>query len=489
MNRLQLFRLLRRHRRTGNRRNPAFEQNQLAKVIAFIGGGLFLIYMIILGLAFGAMAGEAGAGALIAFMPFAVAVDFLLRFTFQQTPDMLVKPYILLPMSKYAVIETFLATSLLSTYNFLWLGLIVPYSIIALSAGQPLGTVTLVFLTSFTLVLASSQYYLLMRTFINRSQLWWLAAIAILAIPFAPYAFTDADTVFETYADWGATVVALLVALLLLTGLLAMNRRLQFRFVYEEISKSADSRVKHLSSLTFLNRFGQTGEYLKLEVKSVMRNKVMRSRFWTSMVVVTVFCCMVAYTPVYNDRMSVNFWCFYCFGLYGVTSLVKVMCPEGNYIDLLMTRRENILSLLHAKYYFHCAVLIVPLLIMIPAMTEGKMTLLMVVSYLFLCSGMLYLILFQLAIYNNQTLLLEQKLTGKGNIENGRQLVIELLALFVPVVLIAVLQVLFPSDTAYIIQMAVGIALTLAHPLWLRHVYRRMMARRYENIEGFCASR
>ena len=165
------------------------------------------------------------------------------------------------------------------------------------------------------------------------------------------------------------------------------------------------------------------------------------------------------------------------------------MGPEGNYIDLLMTHRENILSLLKAKYFFHCAILLVPLVIMLPAVIEGKFTVLMMVSYMLLCSGLLYFIMFQLAVYNKQTLPLEQKLTGKGNFENGIQLAIEMAAFFLPVALVAILQLIFETNTAFIIQALIGLAFTLTYPIWLRNIYHRMMARRYKNLEGFHASR
>ena len=34
-----------------------------------------------------------------------------------------------------------------------------------------------------------------------------------------------------------------------------------------------------------------------------------------------------------------------------------------------------------------------------------------------------------------------------------------------------------------------GLILTIAHPLWLRNIYLRMMQRKYQNLEGFHASR
>lgn len=493
MNRLKLYRLLRRNTSLSFRRSPAVEQSMIAKVLLFIGGGLFAIYLILYGTIMG-MAVERGEYAtIIGFMPFVMVIDFFIRFIVQQTPDMLVKPYILMPISKYSVIECFLATSLVSGYNLLWLCMFLPYSVIALASGCSFWGVLMALVCAELLIMLNSQIYLLIRTLIGRHLGWWGLAVAVYAALFLPWIVSwsekGLDTMLDLYVEAAASPLFLVALLVVLAAMLYLNRQTQFRFVYEEISRQKKTELKSVSGFEFLSRFGETGEYLKLELKSVMRNKVMRSRFWMSLGLIVVFTLLIAYTPIYDGATMTNFWCFYCFAIYGVTSLTKVMGAEGNYIDMLMVHHENILSLLKAKFYFHCAILLVPFLLMLPAMVEGKFSLLMMVAYLLLCSGVLHFIMFQLAVYNKQTLPLEQKLTGKGNIENGMQLIIEMSALFVPIVFVTVLQLLFPTDTAYLIQAATGLLFTLASPWWLRNIYRRLMARKYENIEGFRASR
>ena len=250
-----------------------------------------------------------------------------------------------------------------------------------------------------------------------------------------------------------------------------------------------ETAMKNVSQFAFLERFGQTGEYLKLELKSIMRNKAMRSRVMMSLGLIVVLTLLIAYTDVYDGRMMLNFWCFYCFALYGMTTLVKIMCPEGNYMDLLMTNRENILSLMQAKYYFHVAILLLPLLLMTPAIIAGKFPLLMLVAYMLVCSGLLYFMLFQLAVYNKQTLPLNEKITGKNSVENGMQLIIELVAMLLPMGLVLLLIIFCEEDTAYWVLIGIGLVFTLTHPLWLRNIYQRMMKRKYENLEGFHATR
>ncbi len=492
MNKIQLFRLLRRNTNLSYRRSAAFEQNQWAKVLIYLGAGFFALYLIIYGTAIGAAA-EGEPGTIISFMILILPIDFLLRFIFQTTPAMMVKPYILMPISRYTAIECFLASSHVSGYNLLWLAMFIPYSIIVIAGGGGWGATLLVMLISLLLIMLNSQVYLFFRTLVNRNVLWILPAVALYALPYATLLIDNSEKAFKRLLnglqDYGSQWWVLLAVVALMAVLFFVNRHFQFKYVYEEISKKSERELKRVSSFSFFNRFGIVGEYLKLELKSNLRNKVMRSRTIMSLALVVIFSLLIAYTSVYDNPMMTNFWCLYCFAIYSVTSLIKIMGQEGNYIDLLMVHPENILAVLKAKFWFYCAVLIVPFVVMLPAVFTGKFTLLMLLAYMLLTGGLVHFIIFQLAVYNRQTLPLQQKVTGKGNFENGMQIVIELVALIGPGIIVGVGYLTVGLTATYVFMCLVGAALILTSPLWLRNVYRRMMARKYENLEGFHSSR
>ena len=476
------------------RRNPAFEQNVVAKVMMYLGGGMMTIYLIFLGTMLAMPASESRMFTMVlAMSPLWLAIDFGSRFAVQQTPAMMVKPYLLQPMPFHSVIETFLVNTLLMGYNWVWLALYLPYAFIVLCGGTSFATALLIILCGILLTLSNSQFYLIVRTLTARSVLWWVLPILVYG-GFWLSAAIDVkwmDKQIDFLCDFTATWYFFLFCVVLLAGLFWVNRWMQFRYVREEIMKQEkkEAAMKKVYQYTFLERFGQTGEYLKLELKSIFRNKAIRSRVIMSLALIIVLTLLISYTSMYDGKMMLNFWCFYCFGLYGMTTLVKIMGPEGNYIDLLMTHKENILSLLKAKYYFHVAILIVPMLLMMPAVIAGKFSMLMMLAYLLLSSGLLYFTLFQLAVYNKQTIPLNQKITGKNNVENGVQMIIQMLAMFSPLVLVSALVLLFNETTAYLVLGTIGLIMTLAHPLWLRHIYVRLMKRKYENMEGFHASR
>ena len=492
MNKIQLFKLLRKNIKTSEKRSPVFEQNKWAKVLVYFLAAMFIIYLIMYGAIIG-YAADGEPGTMIAAMLIILPIDFLLRFIFQSTPAMMAKPYILMPISRYSVIECFLVSSHFSGYNFLWLGMFIPYSIILFFSGGFWATIYVLIL-SMLLIILNSQIYLFFRTLINRSPLWFIAAAAFYALPFAPLLFIrpasrGIEKIGDALQTAGTAWWMLPLVLLMIAGVFFVNRHFQFKYVYEEISKKTEKALKKVSQFKFFNRFGLVGEYLKIELKSNIRNRTMKSRCILSLVMVAFFSALIAYTNIYDNVIMKNFWLLYCFALYSMTSLIKIMGQEGNYIDLLMTQKENILAVLKAKFWFYCCILVVPFVILLPAVFTGKFTLLMLFAYMFLVGGCMHFIIFQLAVYNKQTLPLQLKVTGKGNFENGVQIGIEFAIMFAPAIILGLGYLTVGLTATYIFMCVLGLVFIVTSNIWLRNIYNRMMKRRYENIEGFHATR
>ena len=297
------------------------------------------------------------------------------------------------------------------------------------------------------------------------------------------------DSVGDFMGDYAFSWWTFALFVVLFIILFAINRHTQMRFIYHEISKHEKTKLKHVSEFKALNRFGQIGEYLKLEIKSTMRNKAIRSRFIQGLCFITFFSLAIAFGDIYKGNFARNFLCLYAFIFFGATNLVKVMCPEGNYIDLLMVHEENILTLLRAKYYYYCGILLLPVILQLPPVIMGQFSILMILAYLLTATGPVYCMLFQLAVYNKDTLPLNEKITGKNQMENKWQAILSMVAMFAPVVLVLIFQSIFNDTTAFLILIVIGLVFTLTNPYWMRNIYQRMMLRRYENLEGFHTTR
>lgn len=499
MNFLQLYKELRRHWKLADRRHPMFDQNRFAKMFIYGMVIFWAAYMIFIGtlLPFAFM------GLFPSMEPYHIlhqgavyllALDFLVRFSFQKPPVQEIKPYQLLPVPRQRLLDCYLLRTATDSYNLFWYFLLVPFAFLSLFRYFGFVGVAGFLLGWWLLVLLNSYWYLICRTLINEK-------IGYIALPIAFYLLWGVVEYLpdghilsqfsmnfcEGFFLWSPfTFGVTIAAIALMAGLL---RWLQGHFIYKELGKTEDESLKSVSEYKFLDRFGDVGEYLRLEIKLTTRNKMVRTQFILGVVLMTVFSLLLSFTEVYDNDFMTAFIGIYSFVVLGVMTLTRIMSVEGNYLDGLMSRKESILSLLRAKYLFNVVMLVVPFVLMIPTFATGKITLLMAAAYASMTAGPIFCMLFQLAVYNKKTLPLNTKLVGKNSGGNFLQSLLSSVAIFLPIVIDALACGFMGKTQGLLFQLIFGLLFVVASPWWLRHIYNRFMARRYENMAGFRDSR
>ena len=490
---LSIFHIVKRLSKLRFRRSPMFEQGRTARVLRFIGSTFAFLYLVIVGMLLGlATRGESdGPVLLMAMVPLMLIVDFMLRFVTQEMPEMQLRPWLLLPVPRRKVVEAFLLADILSSYNLIWLAAFVPFGIVAVVVGQQPWAVLCAVAGCQVLMMANSLFWVSVRLLMAHRVLWLMLAAVVYGLFFMPCLWSIDAYILMWEWLWRYWLFLPLSAVVFAVAL-ACATVLWHRMSVQEVQGSAsgqDTTRAHPLRLRLLDSLGATGQYLRLEILSVLRCKTLRQRFVMSMSVVVLFTLLIAYTPIYSSSLERNWWCLYCFMLYGVTSLQKVMGTEGNYISVLLVHKENILQLLWAKYCFNVMMLLVPFALMLPALLVGRFSLLMMLAYMLLTSGPAYFCLFQLAVDNRETVPLNAPITQQQKTNNFKQVLWSLAAFFVvPAVLVMPLYLLCGQTVAYVVTALVGLAFTLSAPLWLRGIYRRMMRCRYDNLQGFYAT-
>ncbi len=495
---LQLFRELNHHKKLAERRAPMFESNKAAKWVVGFLFSTVVIYLIMFAVIFSLDANASHHYTSMEYMmgqlPFILAIDFVARLMMQQTPSQLIKPYVLLPIPRYACIDSFILSALFGWGNLLWFLMFVPYCLMSVLFGYGLWASVSLLLLFYLIILVSCQWYLICRTLFNRNLLWWMLPASTFAAISLPWITEGYTPFFRFYASFAThiehgNVLPHLAALAILVGLVAINRRLQYVSVWQELGKQNVIKLKSVSKFGYLNRFGVVGEYMKLEIKSLMRNKNPRKTFLFAVLLIVLISLLVTFTPVYDGRFMTNFWCIYCFAIFGGMLLIRVMSYEANYIEALFIHKENILLLLKAKYYFFCLLLLIPFILMLPMVIMGKWNICMLVAYGVFTAGYQYFLIMQMAVYNKQKIPLNEKLIGKGGVENSYvQILAEAVAFFLPLAIVQPLEIFFGRYVAWAIMFTIGLIFISTHKLWLENIYHRMMARKYENFETFLNS-
>ncbi|MCD8282616.1 MAG: hypothetical protein LUC22_05125, partial [Prevotella sp.] len=93
---------------------------------------------------------------------------------------------------------------------------------------------------------------------------------------------------------------------------------------------------------------------------------------------------------------------------------------------------------------------------------------------------------FQLAATNRTTRPRNTRLTSRsGATETKRQLIVEMVCLFVPAAAATALCASFGDTVADILMLAAGLVFIALHRLWIRQIYNRLLRQRHAVIDGF----
>lgn len=494
---MSLFLELRKHGKLAAKRNPMYEKNKFGKFWMYFMAIFWAGYLIFFGSTF-AFAFQGGATeayhVLNSGLIFVMALDFLMRFPFQKTPTQEVKPYLLLPIKRNRLIDFLLVRSGLNGFNLIWLFFFVPFSILTITRFYGVTGVITYCIGIWLLMIFNNYWFLLCRTLMNE-RIWWVALPVVVYGGIAAALFIpDKSPLFDYSTELGegfihGNVLVYIGVLIAIAVMWFINRCLMIGLIYNEINKVEDTKVKHVSEYKFLDRYGEIGEYMRLELKLLLRNKVCKTALRTVVIVVVAFSCVLSFTEVYDGTGMKNFIMVYNFVIFGILFLSSLMSYEGNYIDGLMSRKESIYALLRAKYTLYSIAIIIPFLLMIPAMATGKLLVLNCIAWALFAVGCVYFCLFQLAVYNNRTVDLNAKMTNRQNMGTGLQNLIAGAAFGIPLLLNVVLTKIWGDTVTAWILIFIGAGFILTSRFWLKNVYHRFMKRRYKNMEGFRDSR
>lgn len=493
---LNFFNELRKQGKLAAKRHPMYDKNRFGKYMMYIGMIFWAGYLVFFGISFAFALDTNNREAyhlLNGGLVIVLALDFLVRSPFQKTPTQEVKPYLLLPVKRSRVIDFLLIRSGLNGFNFIWLFLFVPFAIITVTKFFGVWGVITYCTGIWLLMILNNYWYLLCRTLFSERIWWILLPIAVYAGLACGIFIPDNSPIFDFFMELGDGFIT--GNILYFVGVLAaitifwwINRQIMSSLIYNELNKVEDTKA-NASEYNFFERYGEVGEYMRLEVKMLFRNKSCKNSLRTIFILVIMFSCIIAFTEIYDAAPMRNFLTVYNFAIFGILFLINIMSYEGNYMDGLMSRKESIYVILRAKYILYSIAMIIPFILMTPAMIMNKVEVLNAFSWVIFTAGFIYFGLFQLAVYNNKAVPLNLKLASRQNTGSALQNIISFVALGTPLILFYLLNAWLGSTVTSWVLMAIGAVFIATSHLWLKNIYHRFMKRRYQNLEGFRESR
>lgn len=377
----------------------------------------------------------------------------------------------------------------MASVYFFWLFLFIPFALITITRFYGITGVIGYTVGIWLLMVMNGYWSTLICTLKREKFIYFLGSILFYGILALLEFLPETGWISTLTMNWGEGFIlwnplSFGGAIVLICLLLFINYIVQLHFLYKELSHTEDTKIKHISSYKFLDRYGNVGEYMRLELKMFFRNKAPRSQFWGFIFIMCMFAIALA-SDVYGDSYMNNFICLYCYCILGLMTLNRIMTFEGNYIDGLMVRKESLYNMLRAKYYLQCIFLVIPFLFSLIPVCMGTIPLLMSIAYLCFTMGTIFAMMMQMAVYNNKTAPLNTNTIGKQQGNNMYQSLIVICAFSLPLLINKALTLFLDETTAYIILIILGLSGFVTHRYWIHNIYVRLMKRKYQNMEGF----
>ena len=496
---MNLYKIIKQNQKLAEKRNPAFDTNRFAKFLIYFmvvyWAAIFLFLGVSLPFMFeGLVPNMEPYHIMNQGILYVMAGDFLMRFMAQPSVSQEIKPYLLMPVKRKKLISLLLLKSGLDGYNFIWFFVYVPFAFLTVIRFYGFGGMFLYLLGIWLIFVFNNYWYLLCKLLLGEKTLWLLLPTLVFGALGAAEFLLDGLPISRFTMDLGEGFIegnplSFLFVLACIGVIFLINLKLQQRMIYNELSKKEDTKIKRVSEYKFLDKYGEVGEYLRLELKLIARNKTVKTQFRMGIIVMLGFSFALAFTDVYDGSYMTSFICLYNYAILPIMTLGQVMSFEGNYIDGLMSRKESIFNLLRAKYYLTTLIILVPFLIMMFPIAKGKITLLAAIAYLIFVAGFVFFMLLQLAVYNTRTLPLNANLMKSNKSSNWIQGLVTGCAFMLPLLIDKLLSALLQEEVAHIILILIGLGFIATHNLWIKNIYKRFMKRRYQNMEEFRASR
>ena len=487
---------LRQHQWKAFRRNPMFERNLGVKIFMFFMFGFLALEFLIFGFYLDSLLLETGGYVLAIYtfnsiLLYLLAVDFAIKFFFKTNQSMQIMPYLTLPIKRKRLFNFLLRKEFTSFWNYYLLFLVIPFALKSITPYFGVTAAILYIVFFYLLCIGVSLLVNIANNWINKSPLFYIFPILIVASPFAITLGLNFDLgnfmqlmgerlLHHDLWIWGGLILTFIT--LWIINQLQMRSRL-----YHEMQGEKTKKVSSVSSVSALNQLGGVGEFINLELKLILRSKRLKSQIF-SIPCFTILSFVQLYSPhgiIQESTFMLLFWCVIPISFLGLTMGQYLFMTESSYFDGLMSRKFSLFDLLKGKYSLYSSYsLVVALLLLIPVYS-GKLELLTLAACFFYAIGPIYFLTFQNAVYNKTYFdIFEGGMMNWKGISSS-MMIVSMLAMFVPIALVMLIQALFGKEIGYWFMIVTGLIFIFTSNQWLKWTYKRFLKRKYKNMEGF----
>jgi hypothetical protein len=414
-------------------------------------------------------------------------IGLLARFQFQELPSLSIQPYLVQNIRRRSMLRFLNVRSLFHVINFLPLFVFFPFAVVIFVPTFGLLNAVCFLLAMLALVLNNHFFNMYIKRK-SASNSWWFLSIVLLLAAFKALdyfklvSFEKSSAQIFIYLLTHPLMCLLPVAVSICTFLFHNNYLCSHLYIEELVG---EGKIKTGHAFSFLNRFGDMGEMIALDLKLIFRNKRPRTLLILSGVILFYgFMFYPQYLRTGNYSMLFLF-ALLITGLFISNYGQFLFAWQSSHFDGMMSSNFNIKQYIRAKFSLLITVCTLQFLI---ASLYGCMSWLILPIQLtaFLYSiGVNSFVVIYTSTFNYKYLDLGK--SGRMNFQGvgAMQWLQTMFISFAPALLFFLLQRLLGFWFAIIFISSLGIAGLAFNEKLINWLEKQFILRKYKILEGF----
>ena len=476
-------------------RNSRWRRNLMSKIMY----GMLILYLIfvsvLLGISIDKILAETEGNPIDTFNSFLIwylSIDLLMRCLLQVLPTIHVVPYLCFRIRRSNVINYLLFRSLWNLFNFIpWL-IIIPFSMKVFFPYYGIWSTT-VYLSGFILLIILNNYLgVLIGYLVQKKVVYFTIPSGIIiilgAIEKAGFSIRNASVFFGQFLLQGNLLFFFIILIVIIIVLHITRRLLLSGFYIDEFSSKKESiNASGFIGIDAFGRFGEIGRYISLEINLLLRNKRPRQMLIMSLVFVVYF-LFITIKDKNTQNQSLPLFMIAAVVGFGVAIYGKFLFSwESVYFDGIMTRKNNFVNYVKAKYYLMMTlalILFVP--VYITFSIQGNFDMVLLFSILLFTLGVTSFIYLFSGTFNDGRLDLARNQFFNYQGLKGSHYLTSLLFIMLPIGIYFLIKYLVNDAAGKLAIAFLGLIFIIFHDWWIRRIIvPRFYARKYKNLEGY----
>ncbi len=419
------------------------------------------------------------------YLVFAILGDLIFRYLMQKLPIMNIKPMLILPIKKQALVHFVLGKSAFSFFNFMSLFFYIPFSVVLIKEGYDIVSVLGWFFSMLFIIQATNFLNFLINK--NNIAFWIIATLTAGLIALQSFEFFDITIYSQRIFD---SVVAspylASIPLVLAITLYYFNFKLLKDKVY--LDDAVSQKVEEATSvdLSWADRLGDAAPFIKNDIRLIWRNKRTKTVFLMSFLFLLYG--LIFYTnPIYAEKMPafLIFASLFVTGGFALNYGQFIPAWDSAHYKMLMSQNIRYRKFLESKWFLMVAMTAILYFLSIPYIYFGFDIFLMITAGAVFNIGFNSLFLLYAGSFNRKRIDLDKG--GFSNMQgtSATQFLIILPIMGIPMLLFYIFDKFIGFNAGIIAIALVGVLGILFKNYFMTLIEKKYIKDKYAMIHAF----